>query len=122
MSNMGFMWFIDGYGFSGANDGAAMPLLYLPLILMTSGPEALVSEWIISIWIKKILLSVLFGLFYGLAANRMLKYSQNHDLIDKQSFIAFSLALSVSKTRILIIFYFMAGLVTYNGFNEFDRL
>lgn len=98
-----------------------MPLLYLPIILMTSGPKALVSKWIISIWIKKILLSVLFGLFFGLAANRMLKYSQNHNLIDKQSFIAFSLALSVRKTRILI-FYFMACLVTYNGFNEFDRL
>lgn len=88
--------------FSGANDGAAMPLLYLPLILMTSDPKALLSKWILSIWIKKILLSVLFGIFFGISANRMLKYSQYHDLIDKQSFIAFSLALSVNNTELLL--------------------
>ena len=72
-----------------------MPLLYLPIILINSGPSAIFSQWILSILIKKILVSICFGIFFGLAANRMLKYSQYHDLIDKQSFIAFSLALSV---------------------------
>lgn len=83
--------------FSGANDGAAMPLLYLPLILMTSGPRSLFTKWVLSIWLKKIVLSIGFGVIFGLFANKMLKYSQYHDLIDKQSFIAFSLALSVNE-------------------------
>ena len=106
--------------FSGANDGAAMPLLYLPLILMTSGSQALLSKWILSIWLKKTILSIIFGIFFGFTANRMLKYSQYHDLIDKQSFIAFSLALSV--TMYVHTSAINLLLVNYNGINEFDRL
>jgi NhaP-type Na+/H+ or K+/H+ antiporter len=82
---------------SGANDGAAMPLLFLPLILINAGPTALPSQWLVGILIKKVAASIVFGVLFGLAANRMLKYSQYHDLIDKQSFIAFSLALSVQS-------------------------
>ena len=74
-----------------------MPLLYLPLILIQSGPAGIFSQWFLSIWLKKVFLSVFFGVLFGLAANRMLKYSQYYDLIDKQSFIAFSLALSVRQ-------------------------
>ena len=96
-----------------------MPLLYLPVILITSGPSAIFSEWIISILLKKILMSICFGVLFGLTANRMLKYSQYHNLIDKQSFIAFSLALSV------IILHGKINsntLAAYNDYNEHDRL
>ena len=87
---------------------------------MTSGPQSLFSKWIISIWLKKTVLSILFGIFFGFSANRMLKYSQYHDLIDKQSFIAFSLALSVKNPA--LHFFTNHLLVTYNGFNESDRM
>lgn len=63
--------------------------------------------------------SIIFGVFFGLAANRMLKYSQFHDLIDKQSFIAFYLALSVNYRHLLL---HLSLLVAYNVFNEFDRM
>lgn len=80
---------------SGANDGAAMPLLFLPLILIISGRRALLKDWIVSIWIKKIGFGAVFGALSGWLAKKLLKYSQFHDLIDKDSFIVFSLALTV---------------------------
>lgn len=76
-----------------------MPLLYLPLILISAGPEGILSQWILSIWLKKIGLSILSGILFGWAANRLLKYSQKSDLIDKQSFIAFWIVLSVKTTN-----------------------
>lgn len=108
------------YFVSGANDGAAMPLLFLPLILIKSGPSALLSQWFFSILLGKVLLSIFFGVVFGLAANRMLKYSQYHDLIDKQSFIAFSLALSVHLDKIQIMFNSL--LVANYEFDEFNWL
>lgn len=105
---------------SGANDGAAMPLLYLPLILIDSGKAGVLKEWILSILIKSIALGIVLGAMSGFAANRLLKYSQHHDLIDKQSFIAFSLALSVriqnSKASISLI------LASDNVIHEFGWL
>jgi putative effector of murein hydrolase LrgA (UPF0299 family) len=72
-----------------------MPLLYLPLIIMVDGSQALIHNWVLSILVKKIFLALVFGVVFGWTANRMLKYSQYHSLIDKQSFIVFSLALTV---------------------------
>ena len=60
---------------------------------------ALLKDWVFTIWIKSIGLSIIFGIFVGFAANRLLRNSQFNDLIDKQSFLAFSLELSVKKTH-----------------------
>lgn len=81
-----------------------MPLLYLPLILIKTGSStALLKDWVFTIWIKSTGLSIIFGIFLGFAANRLLRNSQFNDLIDKQSFLAFSLELSVKKNTTIAI-------------------
>ena len=72
-----------------------MPLLFFPITLIISGRRGLLKDWVLSIWMKKIALSVVLGALSGWLAKKLLKYSQYHDLIDKDSFIVFSLALTV---------------------------
>lgn len=90
--------------FSGANDGLGLPFLYLPLFLMryaTVG-EA-VSWWILDIIFYQILLSVVFGIVFGYCGRKVLRLAENYELMDKESFLGFSIALTVRVAVKLII-------------------
>lgn len=96
---------------SGANDGAALPLLMLPLlILVMSGPRpiSLLSLWFTHVWLYQIFLSVLIGVAVGFGARKALQYAEYHGLIDRESFLVFSLALALALT----------GIVTLTGSND----
>lgn len=62
---------------------------------MRFGFSGLLIHWVLKIWIQKVFLALPVGIAIGLISKKLLKYSQYHDLIDKQSFLVFSLALSV---------------------------
>ncbi len=79
---------------SAANDGAALPLLYLPLTLLAG--KDLFKDWLVDVIIWQVLGSLVLGAICGRLANRALRFSESHGLIDKESFVVFSLALSVS--------------------------
>lgn len=82
---------------SGANDGLGYPLMMLPLILMTSNNDIkhTMFEWFVEIWIWEILGSVILGILCGWAARFLLKHSIRLKLIDKESFLVFSIALTL---------------------------
>lgn len=90
---------------SGANDGLGFPLLVLPILLMrySSSDSPIynsMKEWIIITWGFEILLAIVLGAIIGAGARILLKYSVKKMLIDKESFLAYSLALAILVTGV----------------------
>lgn len=81
---------------SGANDGLGFPFMMLPVWLLiekTTG-DAL-FHWIVHTWLWEIIGSVILGFLCGIIARHLLKASIARKLIDKESFLVFSIALTL---------------------------
>ncbi|KAG9069148.1 hypothetical protein KI688_010043 [Linnemannia hyalina] len=82
---------------SGINDGMGLPFLFLGLYLMrerTIGTA--VAKWFYMVWAYQILLSIVLGGLIGAAARKLVKGAKNRNLIDKESFLVFSIALALA--------------------------
>lgn len=99
---------------SGANDGAALPLLMLPLLLLVRSTDryglggVLLRGWLLHVWLYQVTLSIVIGVAVGFTARKSLQYAEYHGLIDKESFLVFSLALALA----------IMGLVTLTGSSD----
>ncbi|KAI7902112.1 Sodium/hydrogen exchanger family-domain-containing protein [Cokeromyces recurvatus] len=81
---------------SGANDGMGFPFLFLAIFLISEDSVGTaVGKWIYITWLFQIILSCVIGVIVGYVARRLLYYSEKHHLIDKQSFLAFAVALAL---------------------------
>ncbi|ORX92850.1 hypothetical protein K493DRAFT_263039 [Basidiobolus meristosporus CBS 931.73] len=81
---------------SGANDGLGFPYLFFALYLLrepTTG-EAM-EKWVYMVWGYQILLSIAIGAIVGYVARKLLYYSETREYIDKESFLVFSIALTL---------------------------
>ncbi|KAI5191107.1 sodium/hydrogen antiporter [Nematocida minor] len=108
---------------SGANDGLGFPLLALPILLKQYSGESnqiflALKEWLFTTWGFEILLAIIMGVVIGAAARILLKYSVKRMLIDKESFLAYSLALAILVTGVTafiksddLLAVFVSGLV-----------
>lgn len=94
--------------FSGANDGLGYPFLFLAvyLIQMDIGPA--IGKWAYWIMAFNILLSVVIGFVVGYIARKLLKYCEQKKLIDNESFLVYSVALS----------FFLMGVVGLIGSDD----
>ena len=82
---------------SGINDGMGLPFLFLGLYLMRERSAGVaVAKWFYMIWAYQILLSVVLGGLVGAAARKLVKGAKNRNLIDKESFLVFSIALALA--------------------------
>lgn len=88
---------------SGANDGLGLPFVMLPIYLLISRStgEAL-HEWFLHTWFWELFVSTLFGAACGYLAHILMKTSIRLKLIDKESFLVFTIALAI----------FVSGMVT----------
>ncbi|KAJ1916249.1 Na+/H+ antiporter, partial [Tieghemiomyces parasiticus] len=82
---------------SGSNDGLGFPLLYLALFLMIYPNDlgTAIGKWFYLAWAYEVLLSVVIGAAVGYAARKLLYLAESHCLIDKESFLSFSIALTL---------------------------
>ncbi|KAG0330543.1 hypothetical protein BGZ99_000014 [Dissophora globulifera] len=89
---------------SGINDGMGLPFLFLGLYLLIypSVGEA-IGKWFYLVWAYQILLSVVIGGVIGAAARKLVKGAKNRNLIDKESFLVFSIALALAVAGIVSI-------------------
>ncbi|KAG0226700.1 Sodium/hydrogen exchanger family-domain-containing protein [Mortierella sp. GBAus27b] len=89
---------------SGINDGMGLPFLFLALYLIreTTTGEA-IAKWFYLVWAYQILLSIIIGGIIGYAARKLVKGAKSRKLIDKESFLAFSIALAVAVAGIVSI-------------------
>ncbi|KAJ2396855.1 hypothetical protein GGI23_003746, partial [Coemansia sp. RSA 2559] len=82
---------------SGVNDGLGLPFLYFSLYLLNESYSTghAMGKWFYWIWCYNILLSVAIGIVVGYVARKLLRLAESYDLIDKESFLAFSIGLAV---------------------------
>lgn len=81
---------------SGANDGLGFPYLFFAIFMLkySSVKEALVN-WVLLIWGYQILLSIFVGVIAGYLARKLLRYAHVRNTVDKESFLAFWIALAL---------------------------
>ncbi|PPQ97341.1 hypothetical protein CVT26_006575 [Gymnopilus dilepis] len=74
---------------SGCNDGAAFPFLYMALYLTiddTTGRA--IKDWFLSLWLYQVILGAVIGSLLGYGFRHLMKFCQRHDLIDRNSYVA----------------------------------
>ncbi|KAI5187853.1 sodium/hydrogen antiporter [Nematocida homosporus] len=90
---------------SGANDGLGFPILILPVLFIKyegtpNHVKTALWEWTLKTWGFEIFLAVILGAIIGMLARVLLKYSIKRLLIDKESFLVYSLALAILVTGV----------------------
>ncbi|KAJ1659870.1 Na+/H+ antiporter [Dispira simplex] len=82
---------------SGSNDGLGFPFLYLILYLMiySGNTGKAIGKWFYMAWAYEVFLSVLIGAVVGYSARKLLYLAESHCLIDKESFLSYSIALTL---------------------------
>ncbi|KAJ3226943.1 hypothetical protein HDU81_007002 [Chytriomyces hyalinus] len=96
---------------SGSNDGLGSPFLLLAVFLLRhpSNPGEAIGEWAYKVLLYQVALSVVIGIVIAYMAQLSLKMAVRHDLIDKESILSFTIALSL----------FLVGFVSLIGSNDF---
>jgi sodium/hydrogen antiporter len=79
-------------GESGANDGLAFPLVWLPLVLLASGGA---GRWVAEIVLWQTAGAVALGAALGYAGGKLLVRAERRDTIEVDSYFAYTLALTV---------------------------
>lgn len=81
---------------SGANDGFAYPFLFLAVhLLRSSSTYQALSTWALETILYQVMGAGLLGALIGIAANRALRWSTNHNFIDKESFLCYGIAVGI---------------------------
>ncbi|KAG4028564.1 hypothetical protein MFRU_020g00080 [Monilinia fructicola] len=86
---------------SACNDGVSFPFLYIGLVAFTNeGPGEAIKEWITITLLWQCAFGIVTGLVLGNVANRLLKFSNDHEYISRPSFVVFYLLLAILSVGI----------------------
>lgn len=106
---------------SGANDGLAYPFVLLPILMLERSPTEALSDWFIHVVLWEVGGAVLFGALLGYVAGRLLKLAERKKTIERSSFLAYSISLSLTvlgAAKLIgtdgILAVFVAGLALGN--------
>ncbi|TIA90196.1 hypothetical protein E3P99_01724 [Wallemia hederae] len=90
---------------SGCNDGAAFPFLYIGIYLLLSPEEVpyAVEEWFLVTWLYEVALGIFLGALIGYIARKLMKFCEGRNLIDRQSFVAQYVSLTLLTIGIALI-------------------
>ncbi len=114
---------------SGANDGLAYPLVFLPLLLSEHSPAASAQIWLSRVMLWEIAAAVAIGWGIGMIAGRLLKLSERQHEIGQRSLLGFTVALTLLTLGIAaglktdgVLAVFVAGLAFDRQIDQSDRL
>ncbi|KAH7888580.1 Sodium/hydrogen exchanger family-domain-containing protein [Phlebopus sp. FC_14] len=94
---------------SAANDGLAYPFLSISLYLtLETSTRAAIGQWFLIGWLYQVILGTFLGAVLGLLFSKLMKLSHRYGFIDRESYIAQYLALSI----------FTAGVVSTIGADD----
>ncbi|CAO3648007.1 unnamed protein product [Cunninghamella echinulata] len=93
---------------SGANDGLGYPFLFLSIYLCQYSTSTALAKWTFSIMIYNIGFSVVIGFIAGHVARKLLKFAQQRNLIDHESFLGFAISFT----------FFLMGSVSLIGCDD----
>lgn len=82
---------------SGCNDGMAFPFIFLALnlILHPGNGREIVKDWICVTILYECVFGCLLGVFIGYLGKRCIKFAEDKNIIDRESFLAFYVVLSL---------------------------
>lgn len=81
---------------SGANDGLAYPLVLLPILLKQRPPSDVPLDWLGRVLVWEVGFAIVLGILLGLAAGYLLEWAERWDTIEKNSFLTYTVALSLT--------------------------
>jgi NhaP-type Na+/H+ or K+/H+ antiporter len=81
---------------SAANDGLAYPFVLLPILILTKPPGEALLHWLTKTLLWEVAFSVLLGAIIGYIAGRLLLWAEAKQTIEKPSFLAYTVALSLA--------------------------
>lgn len=80
---------------SGANDGLAYPLVFLPILMLRLPAGEAFQEWLLRSWLWEVGVGGLVGYALGWGAGRLLVHAERVRSIESYSFLAYTLALTL---------------------------
>lgn len=81
---------------SGANDGLAVVLVMLPMLLLTQPAGAALSVWLCKVLFAQVLGGLLLGVAIGIACGIMLQMSGSHPTSERMSLLTVGISLAFS--------------------------
>lgn len=81
---------------SGCNDGMAFPFIFLSmnLILHPGNAGEIVKDWICVTLLYECIFGCILGVFIGYVGRRAIRFAEEKNIIDRESFLAFYVVLS----------------------------
>ncbi|TBU30277.1 Sodium/hydrogen exchanger family-domain-containing protein [Dichomitus squalens] len=81
---------------SAANDGLAYPFLSISVYLTIESSKAVaIGKWFLVGWLYQVTMGTVIGALLGMMFSKLLKMSQKHGLLDRESYVAQYLALAL---------------------------
>ncbi len=81
---------------SGANDGLAYPFVLFSIFMLKRSPTETFSDWFFHVVLWEVGGALLCGALLGYVAGRLLKWAERKKTIEHSSFLAYSIALSLT--------------------------
>ena len=113
---------------SGANDGLAYPFVFLPILVLAHPPEEALVHWLTRVILWEVGGAVVAGALLGYAAGRLLEWAEAKEIVEQTSFLAYTLALSLSvlgAAKLIgtdgILAVFVAGIAFDMAVRESER-
>jgi len=110
---------------SGINDGLALPLVMLPMLLLMHSPAGAVSEWLIHVIAWELGSAVLIGAAAGWLTSKCMNWARRRPDADVPSLLTVTIALALATTagvRLLggdeILAAFVAGAVLNGSYRK----
>ena len=82
-------------GESGANDGLAYPLVFLPILLLERPAVEALGHWVTRTLLWEVLAAVVIGALVGYGAGRLLRWATRKGNIGQPSYLAYTVALAL---------------------------
>lgn len=115
-------------GESGANDGLACLIVFLPILLLTKPAEHAWSEWLLRVILWEVGFAIVAGVVLGYGAGRLLRRAEAQDSIEQTSFLGYTTALSIVVLATVklahangILAVFVAGIVFAQTVSQHER-
>lgn len=83
-------------GESGANDGLAYPLVFLCILMLERPAGEAILHWLTRTVLWEVGAAVVFGALLGYAAGSLLQWAKDRGNIERPSYLAYTIALSVA--------------------------
>ncbi|MBE9200226.1 MULTISPECIES: cation:proton antiporter [unclassified Nodularia (in: cyanobacteria)] len=81
---------------SAANDGLAYLFVLLPILILTKPPQEALLHWFTKTLLWEVGAAVVMGALIGYLAGRLLQWAEAKQTLEKQSFLAYTVALSLA--------------------------